>query len=192
MPAARRARAVPQDPDQEETAEPQEETDPGSEPDSSEGSSASDLLADPGPEYDQGQAEKDAKARDQDRLLSVAPGQDGGTGIEVQWHPEVIKGMLRAQGAVTHELIGKAEKDWAWTDTELVGAARPLANILNRYDATRLAAATGDEIALAMALAGYTMRSVKERRAALALLEPDEEPGSGIPTPPIPQEGPIQ
>lgn len=167
--------------------------------DSSTGSSAatSDFIADPGPEFDPKQAGQDATDRDADRLLSVAPG--GETGIEVEWDPAAVKSMLQAQGAAVHAVAGKAEEDWAYTSQELSAIAPPLTRILNRYDATRVAAATGDEFALLLGLTGHTMRSLQERKAALDMAREAEEDVQAKeaqfgPQPPIPptQEPPIQ
>jgi hypothetical protein len=186
-----RARRPAEEPEPEEGAE--SSPPPGS-PDSSEGSSASEagfeqLLAEPGPEFDADQAGEDASARDGDRLLTAAPG--GEAGIVIEWDEQTIRSLLEAQGSAVHGLIGKAEEDWVYTRTELAAIAKPLTRILNRYDATRVAASTGDEIALILGLAGYTMRSVQERKAVLAAqkaLEEQDQPAGGIPVPPIPEE----
>lgn len=185
----------PEDPELE-----QQPTSGAAETDSSEGSSASsasELLADPGPEFDPGQAGQDATERDSDRLLSASPG--GQTGLEVEWAPDAVRSLLETQGAALHAIAGKAEQDWVYTKTELDAISKPLTRILNRYDATRIAAGTGDEIALLLGLTGHTLRSLQERKAALAE-EDDEPPAAAVayagpqppgPQPPI-QEMPIQ
>ena len=98
--------------------------------------------------------------------------------------------MLETQGAALHAVAGKADEDWLYTKTELDAISKPLTRILNRYDATRVAAGTGDEIALLLGFTGHTLRSLQERKAALAALEPDE-PTDQIPQPPIDHGGPI-
>jgi hypothetical protein len=184
---------------EEEPLEPLEQTGdsqqqpPESDEGSSRASSASDFIADPGPEFDPGQAGQDAKARDEDRVLSVAPG--GETGIEVQWDPAVVKSMLQAQGSALHAVAGKAEQDWIYTKDELSAIAPPLTRILNRYDATRVAAATGDELALILGLTGHTMRSLQERKTVLDAIKAAEEAAEQQaerfgPQPPITQEPP--
>jgi hypothetical protein len=180
--------------------EPPEQTDGQQPPESDEGSSrvssASDFIADPGPEFDPGQAAQDTKERDDDRVLSVAPG--GETGIEVEWDPAVVKSMLQAQGSAVHAVVGKADEDWLYTKDELAAIAPPLTRILNRYDATRVAAATGDELALILGLTGHTMRSLQERKAVLDAIKAAEEAAEqqaekfGVPQPPITQEPAIQ
>jgi hypothetical protein len=70
-----------------------------------------------------------------------------------------------------------AEADSIYTRDELRAIAPPLTRILNRYDATRAAAATGDELALLIGLTGYVGRSIEERRRALRALaaeQPDD------------------
>lgn len=150
-------------------AEPDEQpypvVDPASVEDSSPASSVSSFLSDPGPEFDPSQANAESKERDKDRVLSVAPGGDAG--IEVQWDPKVMRGLLKAKGAALHSIAGKAEQDWAYTSEELDAISVPLTNILNRYDATRAAAGTGDELAAILGLSGYAMRSVQERKVVI-------------------------
>lgn len=193
MPRANQPQAH-DEPDPNETLPPEASAVAG---DSSTGSSAatSDFIADPGPEFDPQQAGQDANDRDADRVLSVAPG--GETGIEVEWDPAVVKSMLQAQGAAVHAVAGKAEEDWVYTRQELSAIAPPLTRILNRYDATRVAAATGDELALLLGLTGHTMRSLQERKAALDLIKEAEEDAQAKeaqfgPQPPIPTQEPTQ
>lgn len=185
MPARRPARDQPAEqpadpPEQQDASQLEKEDSNGS----SEASSASELLSDPGPEFDPDQAAQDADARDQDRLLSAHPG--GEAGVVVEWEEQTIRSLLEAVGAGAHGLAGKAEHDWEFTRLELTAIGKPLTRILNRYDATRVAAATGDEIALILGLIGYLMRSLQERAKALkaqqALEEQDAPP---IPQPPI-------
>jgi hypothetical protein len=188
-------RAKPDPPAADPAPEPLEprEDSPGSSEDSS-GSEPVSLLADPGPEFDPDQADRDAAERDSDRILTASPGGD--TGVVVEWELDTIRSLLEAAGSSLHGVAGKAEHDWEFTRTELAAISKPLTRILNRYDATRVAAATGDEIALILGLLGYTMRSLQERKAAIAAQQPAPEtttsPASaGIPQPPI-EEAPFQ
>ena len=189
-----RASQPPEDPEIEEG--PQDG--PDAERTSSADSSASELLADPGPEFDAGQAGQDANERDGDRLLSASPG--GQTGLEVEWAPDAVRSLLETQGAALHAIAGKAEQDWVYTKVELDAISKPLTRILNRYDATRIAAGTGDEIALLLGFTGHTLRSLQECKAALAEEDDEEPPAASTvyagpqppgPQPPI-QEMPIQ
>lgn len=182
MPRARREPAE----DPETSQPPAEDGSQGS----STASSASDFLADPGPEFDPHEAGQDAKARDGDRLLSVAPG--GEAAMQVEWEPAVIEAVLTAQGSALHSLAGKTEEDWVYTKTELRAISAPLARIFNRYDAMRAAAGTGDEISVILGFSGYTIRSVQERKAVIALekqaLEAAEAREAQYgPQPPIPR-----
>ncbi len=188
------AKAAPEEPDPlAQSGEEQAGAPPDSEA-SSEASSASDLLEDPGPEFDAGQAGQDAAARDEDRRLSIAPG--GSTGVELEWAPDAVRSLLETAGAAGHAIAGKAEEDWVFTKVELDAISKPLTRILNRYDATRVAAGTGDELALILGFVGYTLRSVQERKKAIQAQQEQEEqeqqtPLFGVPQPPI-QEPPIQ
>lgn len=159
------------DPDPDEPKDPV--ADPASVEDSSPASSVSSFLSDPGPEFDPGQASAESKERDKDRVLSVAPG--GETGIEVEWDPKVVRGALKAKGSALHSIAGKAEEDWVYTSEELDAISGPLTRILNRYDVTRAAAATGDEFAVILGLSGYTMRSLQERKAVIKAEREAEE-----------------
>jgi hypothetical protein len=191
MPPARKAPPSPAEPEQ---LPPEEE---GASADSSTGSSAAtDFIADPGPEFEPSQADQDASERDGDRALSIGPG--GETGIQVEWDPSVVKGLLEAQGSALHSVAGKADQDWLYTKDELAAISGPLTRILNRYDATRVAAGTGDELALLLGLTGHTMRSLQERKAVLdaakAAAEEAEHQATqfgAVPTQPT-QETPIQ
>jgi hypothetical protein len=83
------------------------------------------------------------------------------------WDEERVGFLVTAQGQATHAMIGVAETDWVWLDGELKAVVPPLTAILNRYDATRAAAAAGDELALAVGAFGYVLRSYTERRTEL-------------------------
>jgi hypothetical protein len=186
-----RAKAPAPDPDPDE----QEPTPAPSVGDSSPASSVSEFLSDPGPEFDPAEASSSSKERDKDRALSVAPGGDAG--IEVQWDPKVMRGLLKAKGAALHSIAGKAENDWAYTSEELDAISVPLTNILNRYDATRAAAGTGDELAAILGLSGYAMRSIQERKPVIKAEREAREQAEhqadqfGLPPQPPIQEPPI-
>jgi hypothetical protein len=99
-----------------------------------------------------------------------------------EWEREQVEAILTAKGAVLHTVLAvdKSSDEWRYTDTDLRAIAPPLTRILNRYDATRAAAGTGDEIAVMIGLTGYVGRSWRERREALAdLAERPPEPVSG-------------
>lgn len=170
MPRAARAAQQEPDPDPDPL---EEDLEPDASGASGRASSVSDFIADPGPEFDPDEADEHARERDDDRSLSAHPG--GETGIEVEWDAGVVKSMLTAQGSALHAVAGKADEDWLYTKDELAAIAPPLTRILNRYDATRVAAATGDELSLILGLSGHTMRSLQERRAALAVIKAQQE-----------------
>ncbi len=117
------------------------------------------------------------------------PEQD--VAADVGWEEERVRQILRAQGVVLHAAIAvdKASGEWIYTDHEARAVAGPLTNILNRYDATRAAAAVGDELALIIGLSGYASRSYLERRRLLAELadEPDR-PITGLAPDPTAEE----
>jgi hypothetical protein len=101
------------------------------------------------------------------------------------WEEPQVRTILGAQGLVVHNAIAveKEGEEWVYTKAELDTIAPPLTRILNRYDATRAAAGTGDELALVIGLTGYVGRSWVERRRALALLaaaEEEPQPITGI------------
>lgn len=143
-----------------------EESVEGSSPVSSTGSSDAESIAglagDPGPTFDPSYQPED-QVSDEHRIAQVQPTQDG---LQLEWDPKVIRDLLQAQGSTVHSLVGKTEEDWIYTKTELDAIAGPLTRILNRYDATRAAAATGDELALLLAFVGYLWRSAQETKAA--------------------------
>jgi hypothetical protein len=106
-----------------------------------------------------------------------------------EWEEQSVRSVLTAKGAALHTLIAvdKESDEWRYTETDLNAIAPPLTRILNRYDATRAAAGTADEIALIVGLSGYVGRSVRTRREDAARLTAAEpEPVSGVVTEPIP------
>jgi hypothetical protein len=180
---------VPPDPEKKSPTSPSDG--PAS---STASSNGSEFYADAGPQFD-------ADAPPAPPVVDEPP-------IALAWDVAVVEGCLTAQGQVLHTAIGKAETEWIYTRDELKAIAPPLTRILNRYDATRAAAGTGDEIALLLGLVGYTGRSIQERRAVLAaerqdadevrggpVYGPDERPADFaedeiIDSPPIARRGP--
>lgn len=156
----------PQDPP---SSRPAEEEAASSTASSAASNGAGAFFADAGPAFDA------------DSAADQAPPVADEVPSELAWGPETVEGLLVAQGQVMHTAIGKAEQDWVYTRDELRAIAPPLTRILNRYDATRAAAASGDELALLIGLTGYVGRSVGERRRALAELRADEEEVRGGP-----------
>lgn len=134
---------------------------PGSADSSTSNGSGSGFVTDPGPAHDADAAPPPQEAPAADVLDGLA------------WDTDVVKGLLTAQGQALHTFAGRAESDWVYTRDELRAIAPPLTRILNRYDATRAAAATGDELALLLGLTGYVGRSIDERRKALRALHDD-------------------
>jgi hypothetical protein len=132
------------------------------------------LVGDPGPAFD-GKAAGDAPP------LAAAPAEPL---IALEWDEGTVRSILTAQGAVVHGLVGVADDDWIYLQHELEAIAPPLTRVLNRYDALRAAAGTGDELALMIGLGGYVSRSWMTRKAELALREEEEpEPVTGVRAP---------
>lgn len=131
--------------------------------DSSTGSAATtELFEDEGPDFEPGEQP------DQERVAYTRrPGDEPELLAGDGWDPNVVASNLETIGLVIHTTAGVGESDWLFTQKELRTIAPPLARILNRYDATRLAAAAGDDLAVLAGLAAYTLRSVKERKEVL-------------------------
>jgi hypothetical protein len=130
---------------------------------------------------------------------TAAPELDAGLPA-IAWDEPVVRGILEAQGSAAHALfaVDKGTDEWRYTQADLGAITPPLTRILNRYDALRAAAGTGDEIALVIGLSGYAARSYQVRRASIARLRPAEpepasgrraEPGSGRPPAQAPPAG---
>jgi len=141
---------------------------------SSEGSSAADgFLADPGPDFDPEQTPEAPEPE-------ISPEQEALEG----WSEDTIRSLLTVQGNATHALlrVGPDDADtWKHTEDDLRAIAPPLTRILNRYDATRAAAAAGDEIALGAALAAYGAKNyTRRRRLIVQLRQQPPEPVSGV------------
>lgn len=137
-------------------------------------SSASEFLADPGPAFDPELSPAAPEVQLEDELVAEPEG----------WREETIRNLLETQGRATHALlrVGPADTEtWKHTEDDLRSIAPPLTRMLNRYDATRAAAAAGDEIALGAALATYGARNYSKRRRLLAQLHAQEpEPITGV------------
>lgn len=142
--------------------------------------SSAEFVADPGPAFDPEQA-PDAPELQLENELAVAELEEG-------WREETIRSLLVTQGNVTHALLKVGPEDsetWKHTQDDLRAIAPPMCRILNRYDATRAAAAAGDEIALAAAVAAYGARNYTRRRRLLAAIAAQEPvPITGVPADP--------
>jgi hypothetical protein len=150
-----------------------------SEPSSTASSTGSAFIADPGPAFEASEpragAEPAAPAGELHALPTPPP----------EWEEDAVRGILTAKGQLLHVAVGVAERDWTYTEGDLAAIAPPLTRILNRYDATRAAAGTGDEIGLIIGVGGYVTRSYRERMAALRAREQEiPVPASGVPAEP--------
>jgi hypothetical protein len=96
-----------------------------------------------------------------------------------EWEEATLGQLLSAKGELLHGAIGVAEEDWRYTQADLAAIAPPLARILNRYPATRAAAAMGDPLALTIGVLGYGVRSTRERAAVLREWEEEAEQDPG-------------
>lgn len=134
---------------------------------SSEASSTASPTAelDGGPEFD--------PAADPAPAAPIADALAGGP----SWTETRVRALLTAKGELVHGVLAvdKTSTEWCYTQGDLEAIAPSLTRILNRYDATRAAAASGDELVVAIGFAGYAARSYSERRAALALARYLEE-----------------
>lgn len=119
-----------------------------------------DLIGDAGPEFDP--AAEPASS-------PLAGALDGAGGED--WKEARVRGLLNAKGELVHGVLAvdKSSTEWRYTAADLDVIAPALTRILNRYDATRAAAAAGDELVVAVGFAGYAARSYGERRLALQL-----------------------
>lgn len=114
------------------------------------------------------------------------------------WLEQQVRDLLITQGSATNFFFRLSPDDdtWKHTEEDLRAIASPLTRILNRYDATRAAAAAGDEIALGTALFNYGARNYTQRRRLIRYLAEQEVPVSGVaapegtgPPPPQPEPG---
>jgi hypothetical protein len=133
------------------------------------------FLEDPGPEFraeDGGAAAPETPEAGPAELHALP---------EAMWEQESVSSILNAQGTALHAVAGVGQSDWVYTEADLMAIAPPLTRILNRYPATRAAAGTGDELAVAIGLGGYVSRSYRERKAVLDFLasQAEEAPATG-------------
>lgn len=163
MPAPRRVTAAvePDPEDQAPELDPEVELEEDSQGSSTASSAATDFFEDTGPEFE-GKQDVDPERA----AFTIRPGTQ--ELLDVTWDPVVVRSILEAIGQTAHTVAGKGEQDWIFIERELKAISGPLARILSRYDATAAGAAAGDEIAVILGLSGYTLRSVKERKEAMA------------------------
>lgn len=130
-------------------------------------SGGSRFQVDPGPAFD---AENRPAGPPPESVLEPEPEL---AALEDVWDERRVRQLLVAKGAALHHLVAvdKQSTEWAYLPGDLDAVAPPLTAILNRYEPTRAAAHMGDEIALLVGLAGYTTRSVMERRHAIGQLQ---------------------
>lgn len=143
---------------------------------SSRASSAGRFTVDAGPAFDAGD-----RPEPPDTQPPLEPGSE--LAVVELWDERRVRQLLTAKGAIVHHLaaVDPQSTEWSYTQRDLETIAPPLTAILNRYDATRAAAAAGDEMALAIGLGGYVVRSVGERRHAIARLrEQPDVPVTGV------------
>lgn len=124
------------------------------------------LIGDAGPDFDPAAAKAEPPPID----LSAA-GAGGAS-----WQESRVRALLTAKGELVHGLaaVDPDSTEWRYTQADLAAIAPALTRILNRYDATRAAAAGGDEIQLGVGFLGYGMRSWSERRRDLAQLAAEQ------------------
>lgn len=136
------------------------------------------FLSDPGPAFDPKNAPESPALEPEPALAAELEG----------WQESTIRSLLKTQGNVTHHFLKVGDDDtesWKQTEDDLAAMAPPLTRILNRYDATRAAAAAGDEIALAAALTAYGARNyTRRRRLLMALQDAGPVPITGVPADP--------
>lgn len=90
---------------------------------------------------------------------------------------DTVRAVLEGVGAVMATLVAPEEDPelWRFTPAELDAITPPLTRIANRRPRLRRALEEGDELALALHLAGYAGRNVAAaRRLAADRLEADE------------------
>ena len=178
VPAPRRVvAAVEPEPVEAEEVEEPSESEEGS---STASSAATDFFDDAGPEFD-----GKAPPVDEERAaFTVRPGDQ--ELLDLEWDPKVVRSILETSGQALHAVAGKGDEDWLFIDRELRAIAAPLARILSRYPTTAAAAAAGDEVAVIIGFSGYTLRSIKERREAMAAAAgepPSARPAAAVESP---------
>ena len=162
MPAARRVVAAVDPPEPDPIEEVEEPTEEDSEGSSTASSAATDFFDDAGPEFD-----GKAPPVDEERAaFTIRPGDQ--ELLDLEWDPKVIRSILETSGQALHSVAGKGDQDWLFIERELRAIAPPFARILSRYPTTAAAAAAGDEVAVIIGFSGYTLRSIRERKEAIA------------------------
>lgn len=80
----------------------------------------------------------------------------------------LVEGLLRSLGGGLEYVAGDPDvpEHWRFTDRELRDVVPPLTRIINRRPQLRRAVARGDEMAVAIVLAGYAGRNVAAGQAA--------------------------
>lgn len=141
-------------------------------------SDADEFVDDAGPEFD-------PKLSPEPPELELDPEFSDVDPEDLGWDEKQIKELLTTQGNGTNWLLRLDVDDdtWKHTQDDLAAIAPPLTRILNRFDATRAAAAAGDELALGTALFNYGARNVTQRRRLIKRMAAIEEPVSGVAAP---------
>jgi hypothetical protein len=158
------------DPSQRQTPSPSPSESPSGDqaesapsPTASSGPAADGFFADAGPAFDP------ERAPDAELLVDELAADEI---LPEGWEIETVRSLLVTQGQITHLVlrVGDAgdETTWRHTEDDLRAIAPPLTRMLNRYDATRAAAAAGDEISLVAGLTTYATRNYIARRRLLA------------------------
>lgn len=137
-------------------------------------SAASDpFISDPGPVFDPEHLPTVDELYDDEPPGLIEQAVEG-------WHEHTVRELLTTQGHLTHMLLrvdaAGDEDTWKHTEDDLSRIAPPLTRMLNRYDATRAAAAAGDEISLVSAVSVYATRNYLARRRLIAHVRATTEP----------------
>lgn len=111
--------------------------------------------------------------------------------VEHEWAGDRVGRILKAQGLMTHELVGVGVEDWLWRESELEAIGEPLAAAMNRIPMVRAAAAVSDELTVGAVMFEYSLRSIRERtrvlRAQKEAQQAQQRPVSARPAP-VPAE----
>lgn len=147
-----------------------------------------------GPEFDPDLAPEPPDVEEVGGELAAAT-----AAAEQGWIEQQVRDLLITQGNASNWLFRLHDQDETWKHTEedLRAIAGPLTRILNRYDATRAAAAAGDEMALGAAIFNYGARNYTQRRRLIRYLAEQQAPVSGRAAPegtgpPEPQPDPYE
>jgi hypothetical protein len=100
--------------------------------------------------------------------------------------PSIVRGLLASMGTlVANSRLADddVEDHWRFTDRELDDLTPPLTRIVNRRPKLRRAIQHGDEMTVAVQLAGYVGRNLEDRRQAKEYRADDDvEPEAGPPS----------